>query len=113
MTGTVNEPEGDVRVTLLENYNRCKPGCGHDDCVHGAFSPHGARTASIKSLESRIGYGSMYPDGREEEGSLVHEIFGDAIADGVLGHGGEGQDAPMSATKRLAVKYGIKGKRRM
>ncbi|KAL9105628.1 MAG: hypothetical protein Q9227_009240 [Pyrenula ochraceoflavens] len=105
--GGIAEPhdaEIDARDRLLEDYHKTGA-CGSADCNHGTFSPHLYSSAS--SVNSANGFGGRWPGGMNEEGGArdsTHELFGDTVADGILGD----RSHTMSTTKWLAQKHGIK-----
>ena len=115
-TARILEPtsrEADIRTRLLEDYHRGRI-CASGSCDHGTFSPRApSRRSWNSSLDSRDGFGGRYPGGTNDRGDpsdTLHGVFGDTIADGVLG-GGNG--SKMSTTKWLAQKHGIKNSRMM
>lgn len=107
-----------ARTRLLDHDNwDAASGCGSDNCKHGAYSPR-ARSPQ----RDYVSYGSIggangpeWPDegfggrlpGVQEDS--VHSMFGDTVADGLLG----GRGSRMSTTRWLAERHGVKQSRTM
>ena len=118
----------DENARLLENYHKKHANCGGSPCSHGTFSP---RAESLQERDDGS-FGGRYQGEDEqdgERGDTAHRLFGDAVADGLLGGRSTGpkirrwdtwigrrnttNGKGVSTTRWLAETYGIKGKRRM
>ncbi|KAI9696756.1 MAG: hypothetical protein M1836_005118 [Candelina mexicana] len=90
--------------------------CGPGPCNHGTFSPHPRPRINDGNNLSEPGdyFGRIYEgsigNSKRAASSNTHEVFGDAIADGVLG---EGERSKMSTAQWSARKHGMSDERMM
>ncbi|KAL6719828.1 hypothetical protein ACLMJK_001749 [Lecanora helva] len=132
------------------SYPYHRPSCQEETCEHGLLSPHASpprsSSSSSKHYNSYADHhtsgdnvhdngggeqrtiehtnsGNSGPFGGRKAGEtdLRHEVLGDAVADGLLGAGGDGEERAkgygrgkgVSTTQWLAERHGVRGRRVM
>lgn len=116
--GELVEPaqrEADARTRLLEDYHKGSV-CGAKDCNHGTFSPHvrpqDSASSSVSIMKGLgVRHGDDLSDDDGETRDRTRGLIGETFADGLFG--GSRTGTPMSTTKWLATKHGVKNQRVM
>ena len=125
-TTLANKSPTTARDRIVESYFRLsgKSGCNNcasGDCEHGTLSPR--PRAALESWNHSVAGGKDDTFGGKFDsrgGDIVHNLLGDAVADGLIGEtagrGDPDDDSGikrMSTTEWLARRHGIKRRRTM